>query len=114
MERVALLLGTATDHPAAFVVLVPLGEPALARCLGLAGDLRLAGVSAEVAYGGRRLRVELERANRLRAPYVLILGENELTAGLATVRNMASGQQQPVALAEVVGHLVRVQAGPHP
>ena len=114
MERVALLLGTATDRPAAFVVLVPLGEPALARCLGLARDLRLAGVSAEVAYGGRRLRVELDRANRLRAPYVVILGENELTAGLASVRNMASGEQQPVALAEVVGHLVRAHVGPHP
>jgi histidyl-tRNA synthetase len=105
MERVALLLGSpATAAPAA-VLLVPLGEPALVRCLALAQEARRAGVAVEVAYGGRRLRAELERANRLTIPRVLIVGETELDSGLGTLRDMRTGTQQAVPLAEVAATL---------
>jgi len=105
MERVALLLGPAPDRAAALVLLIALGEPALERCLTLAQDLRAAAVSAEVAYGGRKLRAELERANRLGVPYVLILGEDELLSGAATLRDMRTGEERPLALGDVVATL---------
>ena len=108
MERVALLLGIPPDRAAARVMLIPLGEAALRRCLALAQDLRGTGVSAEVAYGGRKLRAELERANRLRVPHVLILGDNELAAGVVTLRDMTTGDQRAVALADTVATLRRL------
>jgi histidyl-tRNA synthetase len=110
MERVALLLGSSGNRAAACVLLIPLGEPALGRCLVLARALRAGGVPTEVAYGGRKLRAELERANRLGVPHVLILGEDELRDGSATLRDMGSGTQRTVALDAVVGTL-RVACG---
>ena len=105
MERVALLLGAAPDRAAAFVRLIPLGEPALVRCLQLAQALRTASVSAEVAYDARKLRRELERAHRLGIPHVLIVGDDELRAGTATLRDMATGAQEPVPLDAVIRRL---------
>lgn len=105
MERVALLLGPRPDPAAAAVLLVPLGEPALRRCLALAQALRATGVPTEVAYGGRKLRGELERANRLGIPRVLILGDDELAAGVATLRDMRSGEQRRIPLREAVAVL---------
>jgi histidyl-tRNA synthetase len=105
MERVALLLGPAPDRAAAFVLLIPLGDPALARCLVLAQDLRAAAVPAEVAYGARKLRAELERANRLKVPRVLIVGDSELTSGVAILRDMTTGDQRSVPLGEAVATL---------
>jgi len=105
MERVALLLGSAPDRAAAFVLLIPLGDPALARCLVLAQDLRAAAVPAEVAYGARKLRAELERANRLMVPRVLIVGDSELTSGVAILRDMRTGDQRSVPLGEAVATL---------
>jgi len=105
MERVALLLGAGPDPAAAFVQLIPLGEPGLVRCLRLAQVLRAAGLPVEVAYGARRLRTELERAHRLGVPHVLIVGDDELRAGAATLRDMASGAQDAVPLDAVAPRL---------
>ncbi|MGH7321293.1 MAG: histidine--tRNA ligase, partial [Candidatus Rokuibacteriota bacterium] len=110
MERVALLLGPAPDRAAAVVLLIPLGEPALARCLELAQELRAAAVSAEVAYGARKLRADLERANRLGIPHVLILGADELASGVITLRDMTTGVQQAVGLSDVVATVRRLHA----
>jgi histidyl-tRNA synthetase len=110
MERVALLL--AGDAPVASprsarldVALIPLGEPALLRGLALAEELRGAGFRTEVAYGGRKLRPELERAHRAGTPWVVILGADELVAGVATIRAMDSGRQEAVPLAGVTDRL---------
>jgi histidyl-tRNA synthetase len=113
MERVASLLGSHARRAAAVVRLVPLGEAALTQCLVLAQALRAAAVPAEVSYGARKLRAELDRANRLGVPHVLIVGDDELTSGTATLRDMASGAQQAIGLAEVVEALrVLATAGP--
>lgn len=114
MERVALLLGAAPDQAATWVLLIPLGELALVRCLGLAQALRAAEIPAEVAYGGRKLRAELERANRLGVPHVLILGDDELAEGVATLRDMTSGAQQTVPLGDAVATLTRLHAERRP
>jgi histidyl-tRNA synthetase len=113
MERVASLLGSHARRAAAVVRLVPLGEAALTQCLVLAQALRAAAVPAEVSYGARKLRAELDRANRLGVPHVLIVGDDELASGTATLRDMASGAQQAIGLAEVVVTLrVLATAGP--
>jgi histidyl-tRNA synthetase len=111
MERVALLLGDAGAPPATFVLLVPLGERALAHCLRVAQDLRRAGLDSEVAFAGRKLRAELERAHRLRAPYVAIVGDDELAAGAATLRDMATGAQERVPLDGLAGRLRALRDG---
>jgi histidyl-tRNA synthetase len=114
MERVALLLGSGDQKVAPPAVLViPLGPAATDRALPLAQTLRRDGIGTEVAFGGRRLRSELERAHRLGASTVLILGDDELRDGVVTLRDMTSGQQRPVALADVPGELhgLRGQGG---
>ncbi|MBI4607531.1 MAG: histidine--tRNA ligase [Candidatus Rokubacteria bacterium] len=110
MERVVLLLADASGGSAPLVLLVPLGPAALTRLLPVAQRLRGQGVPVELGYGDRKLRAELERANRLKVPYVVIVGDNEIGTGEAILREMASGTQRQVpldrlaeALAEVAG-----------
>jgi histidyl-tRNA synthetase len=111
MERVALLLGRGPDRAAAFVRLIPLGEAALARCLALAQGLRAAGVPADVAYGARKLKAELDRARRHGVGHVLIVGDDELARGHATLRDMATGAEAPIAFGAVVPAIVRRRTG---
>ena len=95
------------------MLVIPLGPAAIDRALSLAQALRRDGIGTEVAFGGRRLRSELERAHRLGASIVLILGDDELRDGVVTLRDMTTGQQRPVALADVPGELhgLRSQGG---
>jgi histidyl-tRNA synthetase len=98
MERVVLLLGEAEKMVAPFALLIPLGGPSLQRLLPIARVLRAAGLGVEVAYGDRKLPRELERAGRLGVRFAAIVGDAELQNDQAILRDMASGEQQPMAL----------------
>jgi histidyl-tRNA synthetase len=105
IERVVLLLGGDGQPGRPFAALIPLGEAALQRLLPVARAARSRGVGIDVAYGGRKLRAELERANRAGAEYAVIVGDNELARGEAVVREMKSGQQRTVRLEELAHEL---------
>ena len=110
IERVVLLLpppaeGREGRKPFAF--LIPLGAPALRALLPVATAARASAVTVELGYGDRKLRSELERANRLGAAWAVIVGETELARGEAVLRDMASGAQHTVALPELARELAR-------
>jgi len=106
MERVVLLLGEQHQSASPVVQLIPLGEEPLRRLMPVARGLRQAGVATELAYGDRKLQRELERANRSGARYAVIVGETELAAGRAVIRDLRSRQQRDEAFAELPGVLL--------
>ncbi len=105
MERVVLLIPPDAHDAVPLALLIPLGDAALLRLLPVAQAVRRSGVAVEVGYGVRKLRNELDRANRLKVPYVVILGESELEKGEALIREMGSGTQRPVPLDRLEGEL---------
>jgi histidyl-tRNA synthetase len=67
--------------------------------------LRAAGVRADRAYDGRSMKSQVKSAARSGARFAVILGESELAAGEATVRDLQSSEQAPVPLASLIDHL---------
>ena len=65
---------------------------AFAACL----ELRRAGLRVEADYQGRSLKSQLKQANRAGARAVVMLGPDELAAGCATLRDMATHEQESV------------------
>lgn len=111
MERVVLLLSSDAHETVPVALLVPLGEAALVCLLPVSRAVRGRGVAVELAYGTRTLRSELDRANRLGVPYVVILGDRELDRGEALIREMASGTQRAVALERLEAELETLGGG---
>lgn len=68
----------------------------------LAIELRRAGLAAELDYTQRGLKAQMKEANRLGARLVVLMGEDELTAGNVTLRDMQTGDQTSVARAEAI------------
>jgi histidyl-tRNA synthetase len=104
IERLALLSGEA---PAALrpIVLVPVGDAARDRGFALTETLRRAGYRVDMGYSGNLSR-RMKRANRLNAAATIILGDEELTRAVATVRHMDTGEQEEVSLASLPEFLV--------
>ena len=48
---------------------------------------------------------QMEYANRRAVPWVVIVGSDELASGRATVKNMATGEQQAVAFDELINRI---------
>ena len=84
---------------------VPMGDEARRRLVVLAAQLRKAGVRVDLAYGGRGLKGAMKSADRSGARYTLVLGGRDLEAGTVGVKDMASGEQESVALDVVVDEL---------
>lgn len=76
--------------------IAPLGEAALRHCAVLAGDVRRAGISVEVGTD-RKLKRMLELANKLEARYTLLVGDDEMSAGVYKLKNMTTGEQVEVS-----------------
>lgn len=105
VERLAMLCGAA---PAARrpVALVPVGAAAEAEAIKLAERLRGSGLRVDLAYSGNLGR-RMKRANRIAASASILIGEDELARGAATVRNMDSGTQEEVALPSLEEYLAQ-------
>ncbi len=103
IERLALMIAEPPAAPRA-IALVPIGEAAEALALTLAEELRGAGLVVDLGYSGNVQR-RMRRADRIGARAAVLLGEDELARGAATVRDLDSGAQSEVALDELPARL---------
>jgi histidyl-tRNA synthetase len=81
---------------------VALGEDARRRMFQLVAELRQAGVSADMAFGGKGLKGAMKGADRSGARFALIVGERDLAADAAQVKDLTTAEQTQVPLAQVV------------
>jgi len=106
LERIILVmkqLGVEVPSlPTPPVFLAYLGPQAKREALQLVDALRQAGVGAWLPFGERGLRSQLREAGKRSVRYAVILGEDELATGVATVRDMQAGEQVSVELAGLV------------
>ena len=84
---------------------VPLGDAARSRLVAIAGQLRRAGVRVDLAYGGRGVKGAMKSADRSGARYALVLGDRDLEAGTIGVKDLATGAQDTVPLAEAAAQI---------
>jgi histidyl-tRNA synthetase len=87
------------------VFLAALGEEAQRKSFALAQELRDAGIWAEIDYEGKSLKSQMRKADRLRTPWVVILGEEELKKNRVVLRDMATKAQEEVLLGEIVSRI---------
>ncbi|MGH7707224.1 MAG: histidine--tRNA ligase [Vulcanimicrobiaceae bacterium] len=104
LERFLLALanrGRLADEPSAGIAVIALGEAARRAVVPLVAALRrTAGdVPVTIDYGEAKLATMLKRADRVRARAALIVGDDELAAGEATLRDLETREQARVALA---------------
>ena len=101
VERLSMLLAEAPAAPRP-VAVVPMGDDMETAALDVLQGLRRAGVRSEIAYRGNFKR-RMERANRIGARAVVILGGDEVARGVAQVKDLSTGTQTEVALGDVAG-----------
>lgn len=109
IERIIALVGTGDEAAArldaALMVMDTGSEPAV---MDFAMRLRRAGLSAEVYLGtSGKLAKQLKWASDRDARYALIYGRQEQAAGQVTVRDMDTGEQAQVPVADLAPELVR-------
>ena len=86
-----------------------MGERAYAAAVHAAKDLRKAGFSVELPPLEQKFGKALGQADKLGAKYALILGDNEVSEALWTLKTLADGTQQKLPEPELIDYLKRHQ-----
>jgi histidyl-tRNA synthetase len=103
IERLAMLSGEAppVDRP---LVIVPMGDAAEAQALAIAKTLRGSSLRTEFAFSGN-MKKRMKHANKVNAWAAIILGDEELSKGVAQVKTLDDGEQKEVAMTDLAATL---------
>ena len=109
VERVLMLLeqsGVEIPEPRHYDAYVAaLGAQARIPALKLTTDLRRAGVKTETDHAGRSLKAQFKHADKVGAPYILIVGGDELARGTVRLRNMQTKEETEIPLENAVEYM---------
>ena len=98
------LNGAVTTAPADVLVL-PMTED-LSPAIALATGLREAGIRTQLYTEQKKFKQKMSYADRLGVPYILLLGEDEITQGKCSLKDMATGEQTMVAADEAAERIL--------
>ncbi|WP_019834528.1 histidine--tRNA ligase [Sphingomonas sp. PR090111-T3T-6A] len=96
IERLGMLIDEPAK-PSIDVAVVPMGAAAEAAAGGVIAALRRAGLACDMAYKGN-MKKRMQKADTAGARFAVILGEDELARGEASVKRLATGEQAAVPL----------------
>ncbi len=106
IERVTLGIEEccSLEHEADVYVAI-LGDKVRKTGIKLVNALRKSGLCVETRYTPMSLKAQMKLADKLRSRLVVMIGEDELRKGAATVRNMRTKEQVSVKMEELVSYL---------
>jgi histidyl-tRNA synthetase len=107
MERLVSLIEEKTllldNQPHCY--LIPLGENAKKEAIKCVKQLREGGMRIEMSFGNKGLKWHLKKIDKMKARYVLILGDNELEKSEVTLRDMEKGVQKNIPINSIFSEL---------
>lgn len=102
IERLMLLMeAQGCEFPAPSVpdlFIAAMGERATLKAVELAKDMRDEGFGVMLDLNQRSFRAQLKYADKLGAKFNIVLGDNEIDAGIAKLKNMETGEENEIAL----------------
>ena len=107
VDRIFDVLNTLDCYPKDAVngtqlLFINFGDKETAYCLPAVAKAREAGICTEIFPDSTKMKKQMSYANAKQIPFVALAGENEMTEGKLTLKNMISGEQQLVKIEELI------------
>ena len=84
------------------------GDTECAYCLPILYKVRAKGIRAEIYPDAAKMKKQMSYANAKQIPFVAIAGENEISEGKLTLKNMTTGEQQLLTADDIICKLKNV------
>ena len=90
------------------VVICVFNKNLMKEYINLQNILRGSGISAEIYPGESKLKKQMEYANKIKAPAVILYGEDEIKSGKPTLRDLISGKEKSISIKELVNEIKKI------
>lgn len=87
------------------VIVIPMGEDDMNEAIAVAAKVRGEGIPADVYYQQKGMKQKMKYAARLGIPYAAIIGESERASASVMLKNMETGEQEAVPVAELADRI---------
>ncbi len=84
--------------------IVPLGTGD--EALKISEELRLRGIRVDLAFGDKALKGAMKSADKSGARYAIVLGADEISSGVVSLKEMKSGETTSVTLSALANELI--------
>lgn len=88
------------------VLFINFGEQETSYCLPIINKVRESGIRAEIYPDATKMKKQMSYANAKQIPYVVLAGENEMSEGKITLKNMETGEQQMLTPDDLIKAIV--------
>ena len=85
-----------------------MGKNATLKASQIAADVRGNGMHAQFDIVGRSVKAQMKYANKIGAAYTVVLGDSEIEAGVAKVKNMADGSENEMNIDDIAEEIMRL------
>ena len=83
-------------------------KSAMKEYINLQTLLRAAGISVEIYPGEGKLKKQMEYANKIKSPAVILYGENEIKSNKPTLRDLKSGTEKSIEIKELINEIKKI------
>jgi histidyl-tRNA synthetase len=90
------------------IVICIFDKSAMKEYINLQTLLRTAGISVEIYPGEAKLKKQMEYANKIKSPAVILYGENEIKSGKPTLRDLKSGNEKSIEINELINEIKKI------
>jgi len=90
------------------VVICVFDKNAMREYIKLQTILRDSGISTEIYPAESKLKKQMEYANKIKAPAVILYGEDEIKSGKPTLRDLSSGNEKSIEIKELVNEIKKI------
>lgn len=94
-------------HENVKLYIASMGDEAYKKAFEIASELRDKGVKAEIDHAGRGIKAQFKYADKIRAENVVTLGDNELSTGVAQIKNMADGKLTEIKISDIASYFAK-------
>ena len=87
------------------VYVAPISDSVRAKAYEITQKLRKNDIKADVDLNGKKFKKLMNHADKIKVPKMIIIGEKDLDEGKVTIKDMVSGEQEPVDVDDIVNYL---------
>ncbi len=90
------------------VIICVFDKDKIKKYIDILNKLRASNISSEIYPGEGKLKKQMEYANKLGSPAVILYGDNEIKSGKATLKNLESGKESLIKIEELVDEIKKL------
>lgn len=91
-------------HSMSDVLIISMTED-LKPAIENANLLREAGINTEIYFDNKKMKAKFKYADKLKIPYVIVIGEDEIKTKKLTLKNMQTGEQEQITIEDIIKKL---------